>query len=50
MYEVIMCIGDKRLMSVSFHKTKLDASLAIVRYTIEDHENKVEYKYLVNEL
>ena len=49
-YRIDMYAGDKRLMFVSFHKTKLDASLKIAEYALEDRANQKRYRYKVVEL
>lgn len=49
-FRVDMYTGDKRLMLVSFHKTRLDACLKIAEYALEDRKHKKEYRYAVIEV
>jgi hypothetical protein len=44
-FRVDMYTGDKRLMLVSFHKTRLDASLKIAEYALEDKKTRKAYRY-----
>jgi hypothetical protein len=47
-YAVDMYVGEKRLMTVSFHKSRLEADMKITDYITEDRENKKDcYSYKV---
>ena len=48
-FAIDMYAGEKRLMVVSFHDTKLEASLKIAEYALEDRSHNKAYRYKIVE-
>ena len=44
-FMIDMYYGTRRLITVSFHRTRLEASLKVAEYALEDHANGKDYRY-----
>jgi hypothetical protein len=50
-FRIDMFVGERHLMIVSFHRTRLEASLKVAEYALEDRENGRDcYRYEVCEV